>query len=60
MASGACQTIVDEGRLETLGIKTIMRPMLDCSEGYAHHDCDKLAREIMSLYRDESPTKVYG
>ena len=59
-AYGACQTRVNEKELSSLGIKTISRPMLDCSGGYAHHDSDKLALEIMSLYRDKSPTKVYG
>lgn len=59
-AYGACQTMVNEKELLSLGIKTISCPMLDCSGGYAHHDSDKLALEIMSLYRDKSPTKVYG
>lgn len=57
---GAAQTLVDEEELARLGIETILRPMLDCSGGYAHHDSKKLALEIMELYREKSPTRIYG
>ena len=56
---GACQTVVDSVELEKLGVKTILCPMLDCSDGYARHDSKLLANEIMSLYKEESPTKIY-
>lgn len=56
---GACQTIVDSDELEMLGVKTIFCPMLDCSDGYARHDSNLLAKEIMRLYKEESPTKIY-
>jgi len=56
---GACQTVVDSVELEKLGVKTILCPMLDCSDGYARHDSRLLANEIMSLYKEESPTKIY-
>lgn len=57
---GGNQTVVDEGALEELGVSTILRPMLRCDDGYAHHDPRQLARAIMELYRDKSPTKIYG
>ncbi len=57
---GACQTVVDLNELEKLGIKPVLRPMLDCSGGYAHHDSNRLAQEIMELYREKSPTRIYG
>lgn len=56
---GACQTVVDSDELEKLGVKTILCPMLDCSGGYARHDSKLLAKEIMRLYKEESPTKIY-
>lgn len=56
---GACQTVVDEEELEKLGVTTISCPMLDCSDGYARHDPKLLAYEIMRLYKDKSPTKIY-
>lgn len=59
-AQGACQTLVDNAELERMGVNTILRPMLDCTDGYAHHNCNRLAQEIMSLYNEKSPTKIYG
>lgn len=56
----ACQTVVDIEELERMGVSTILRPMLDCSGSFAHHDPDALAKEIMSIYREKSPTKIYG
>ncbi len=57
---GACQTLVDMEELEKLGVKTVLRPMLDCSEGLARHNPKRLAAEIMNLYREESPTKIFN
>ena len=57
---GASQTAVDEGELERLGVTTILRPMLDCTGGFARHNPQLLADEIMSLYREKSPTKIFG
>jgi len=57
---GACQTVVDTDELEKLGVKTLMCPMLDCSDGFARHDSKMLAREIMHLYKEKSPTKIYN
>lgn len=59
-AVGTCQTVVDYQELELMGVPTIMRPMLDCTGGYAHHDPAKLAKEIAAIYREKSPTKIYG
>ena len=57
---GTGQTVVDSEELERLGVTTVLCPMLDCIDGYAHHDSKKLAQEIMRLYREKSPTKIYG
>ena len=57
---GACQTAVDLEELDKLGIKTDLRPMLDCSAGLARHNAKRLAVEIMNLYREESPTKIFN
>ncbi len=56
---GTGQTVVDGEELERLGVATVLRPMLDCFDGFAHHDCKKLAEEIFRLYREKSPTKIY-
>ncbi|MEF9971853.1 MAG: 2-phospho-L-lactate transferase CofD family protein, partial [Oscillospiraceae bacterium] len=57
---GANQTVVDEEELLRLGVSTILYPMLDCSNGYARHNPEALAGELMALYKQMSPTKIYN
>ena len=57
---GASQTLVDIGEIKKLEVETIMRPMLDCTGGLARHNPKLLAAEIMRLYREKSPTKIFG
>ncbi len=57
---GGGQTTVDTGELERLGVTTILRPILDYSDGFAHHDSNLLARELMNIYREKSPTRIYN
>lgn len=59
-AVGACQTVVDNEELERMGVVTLSRPMLDCSGGIARHNPEKLAREIVRIYREKSPTRIYA
>lgn len=59
MELGGCQTPVDSQELEQLGVTTVMRPMLSCGDGYAHHDPQLLAEAIVRLYKEKSPTKIY-
>ncbi|MEG0035688.1 MAG: YvcK family protein [Oscillospiraceae bacterium] len=59
-AQGAGQTVVDADELLRMGVTTISRPMLDCSLGMVRHDPRILALEIMRLYREKSPTKIYS
>ncbi len=56
---GGRQTEVDEEALSSLGVTTLARPVLEYGDGFAHHDPDKLAAEIMYIFRDKSPTRVY-
>ena len=60
MAQGACQTVVDTEELDKLGVSTVLCPMLDCSQGFARHDSKLLANEIMNIYRENSPTRIYN
>lgn len=57
---GAGQTDVDVEELGRLGVSTVMRPMLDCAGGLARHNPKRLADEIMNLYREKSPTRIFG
>jgi len=57
---GASQTSVDMEELGKLNVETILCPMLDCRGGLARHNPQLLADEIMKLYRDKSPTRIFG
>lgn len=57
---GGGQVVVDSDQLEHLGVRPILRPMLNCHDGYAHHDPSLLASEIMNIYLAKSPTKIYN
>jgi len=59
-AEGASQTVVDVAELERLGVTTRLRPMLDCTGGLARHNPKLLAEEIMNLYREKSPTRIFS
>lgn len=58
--AGGEQTPVDVTELERLGVNTILSPMLNCDDGFAHHDSELLAAAILKLYHDKSPTKIYN
>lgn len=57
---GGGQVIVDSDELERLGVHPILRPMLNCYDGYAHHDSALLASEVMDIYMAKSPTRIYS
>ncbi|MEA4893954.1 MAG: gluconeogenesis factor YvcK family protein [Oscillospiraceae bacterium] len=57
---GASRTVVDTDELEKLGVTAILKPMLDCTGGLARHNPQRLADEIMDLYREKSPTRIFG
>lgn len=59
-ALGVTQTEVDWQNLRDMGITTVMRPMLGGGSEYAHHDSTLLAEEIMELFREKSPTRIYN
>ncbi len=59
-AEGACQTLVDIEELKRLGIVTVECPLLDCTSGRARHNPKRLATEIMNLYRENSPTRIFN
>lgn len=58
-AHGVAQTHIDAEELEIMGVTTVSRPMLDASNEYAHHDGALLAAEIMEIFREKSPTRIY-
>ncbi len=57
---GASQPVLDKERLTELGVRLHAAPMVSETRGFAWHDSDLLSREILNIYRNESPTKLYG
>ena len=58
-ADGAGQTMVDIEELEHMGVHPIIMPLLEKDAIYARHDPEVLARAVMRIYREKSPTKIY-
>lgn len=56
---GAEPLTVDAAELGRLGVQTVFAPIADGKRGYARHDPELLARELMALFMERSPTKIY-
>ena len=52
-------TEVDEREVNRLGVSVIMAPVASWDSGVVRHDPGRLAEELMCLFREKSPTKVY-
>ena len=59
-AQGASQPVLDRERVEALGVRLYAAPLASAARGFAWHDADLLARELLNIYRQQSPTKLYG
>jgi uncharacterized cofD-like protein len=59
-AEGASPTVLDIQEVERLGVRLLTAPVADWSTGRVRHDPQRLARELMALYREKSPTRIYG
>ena len=56
---GAEPVCVDEDAVRELGIEIIRAPIAAMSDNLARHDSDKLALEIMRIFNETAPTKLY-
>lgn len=59
-AQGARPTVVDTMEVERLGIRVLTAPVADWSDGRVRHDPIRLAQELISLFREKSPTRIYS
>ena len=57
---GARQPELDRGKVEALGVELYVAPLASETQGFAWHDPNQLAREILNIYWEKSPTKLYG
>ncbi len=56
--SGVIET--DREAVEKLGVELFESPVAGKYKNYIRHDPRLLAREIVRIYRDKSPTRLYG
>lgn len=57
---GAEETFVDEDEIKKLGIELVSAPVADIIGGLARHDPDSLAKALIDLFRENSPTRIYS
>ena len=56
---GAEPTALDREAIEALGVELVTAPVADCSTGLARHNPEALASELIRIFRDRSPTRLY-
>ena len=56
---GASPLDADVGNIEKLGVEVFFAPLCESYKGLVRHNPDRLAREIMSIFRKKAPTRVY-
>lgn len=59
-AQGAMPTVVDTVEVERLGIRVLTAPVADWADGKVRHHPVRLAQELISLFREKSPTRIYN
>ena len=59
LSEGAQQVEPDEAGLRSLGVGLLRADVTSFAGGLVRHDPDKLARELIQLYRTQSPTRIY-
>jgi len=50
----AAPLVVDRERLEAMGLELVERPVASHTSDYARHSADRLAAEVMALYRERA------
>lgn len=57
---GASQITADTDMIEKLGVEVFAAPLAEYHNGLIRHDPDKLAQEIMNIFRQRAPTRLYS
>ncbi|MGE4353909.1 MAG: uridine diphosphate-N-acetylglucosamine-binding protein YvcK [Oscillospiraceae bacterium] len=56
---GAEPTVLDREEIEALGVHLLTAPVADVRDGFVRHHPHMLARELMRIFFEESPTRIY-
>jgi len=57
---GAEEVLDDGGLLQEAGVEIIYSPVTDTNSLLVRHDPNKLAREILRVFYEKAPTRLYG
>ena len=57
--TGSVPVALDADAVTALGVELVTSPIADSSTQFVRHDSDALARALLNLYREHSPTRVY-
>jgi len=57
---GSLPTLIDGDAVAKTGVKLVRAPVADIKGHFARHDPDRLAAELMRIFRENAETKVYG
>ena len=57
---GAEPAVIDTEEIEALGVELIMSPVADVQGSLARHNPDLLAGALMDIFKEKSPTRIYG
>lgn len=55
----AAPMVVDQERLEEMGIEVVYRPLIDENLNYARHNGKQVAQAIIELYHDRAETVIF-
>lgn len=58
--AGAEPVVLDEKAVSALGVKLITAPIAREDDRFARHDSEALADALLRLFRENSPTRIYG
>lgn len=56
---GAAPVVIDAEQIAALGVKLTTAPIGGQDSRFARHDSDALARALLSLFRENFPTRIY-
>jgi len=57
---GAEPVIVDKGVARKMGVEIISAPITEITQNWVRHDPNKLACEILKVFYEKAPTRLYG
>ena len=57
---GASQITADSDAIQKLGVEVFSAPLAERHNDLVRHDPDKLAQEIMNIFRKKAPTRLYN